>query len=434
MTQRTRFIIYLTVVHLIIAALGAALFLRNPYWLFVVEAIFLGSLLAGVGLMRGLFSSLGFARAGIQLIEDQDFTSRLREVGQPEIDELIVLYNRMVDNLRDERTRLQEQHHFLSHILRVSPSGIVILDFDGQIATLNPAAERLLGRPASELTGRRLGDLAPPLATILPSIPANEAQVVALSGARRVRCHHGTFVDRGFPRSFLLVEELTEELRQAERGAYEKLIRVMAHEVNNTIAASNSLLQSSLTYGSELSEASRPDFEQAIAIVIERTNELNTFMRRSADVFKLPAPAKRPEKIAKLLEDNVRLLSARREAVGVSWRWDIDDRALSIPVDRAQMEQALLNVLQNAVEAVEGDGSITIRVHSRNGRPRVIIEDTGAGIAAEAEKNLFTPFFSTKPRGQGLGLTLVQEILAAHGFDYALEHPPGGPTRFTIAF
>lgn len=434
MTQRTRFILYLVVLHIILAALGVALFLRSPYWLFAVEVILVGSLLAGIGLTRGLFLNLGFARAGVQLIQDQDFTSRFREVGQPEIDELIALYNKMVDNLRDERTRLQEQHHFLSHILRVSPSGIVILDFDGLIATVNPAAEQLLGHSAAELVGRRLDELGPPLAVILTSLPAQEAQVVALSGTRRVKCHHGTFIDRGFSRSFLLIEELTEELRQAERGAYEKLIRVMAHEVNNTVAASNSLLHSCRTYGAELSDASRPDFEHAIGIVIQRTDELNTFMRRFADVFKLPPPAKRLEKIATLLEDNVRLLSARRDAGGISWQWDVDDRHVVIPLDRGQMEQAFLNVLQNAVEAVGGHGSITIRLHSKNGRPTVIIEDTGPGIASEAQRNLFTPFFSTKPRGQGLGLTIVQEILAGHGFDYALECAPGGPTRFTIVF
>jgi PAS domain-containing protein len=247
--------------------LGVALFTRNPYWLLAVEVIFLVSLVVGVGLTRSLFQNLGFARAGIQLIQDQDFTSRIREVGQPEIDELIGLYNRMVDNLRDERTRLQEQHHFLSHILRVSPSGIVILDFDGLIATVNPAAERLLGLRTADLVGRKAVDLGTPLGAALATLPANETHVLALGGARRVKCHHGTFIDRGFPRSFLLIEELTEELRQAERGAYEKLIRVMAHEVNNTVAASNSLLHSSLTYGAELSDASRPDFEQAIGIV-----------------------------------------------------------------------------------------------------------------------------------------------------------------------
>jgi signal transduction histidine kinase len=95
------------------------------------------------------------------------------------------------------------------------------------------------------------------------------------------------------------------------------------------------------------------------------------------------------------------------------------------------MEQAFLNVLQNAVDATGGCGTITIRLRTRDGRPVAMIEDSGAGIAPEAQANLFTPFFSTKPNGQGIGLTLVREILTAHGFDYSLERA-GDVTRFTI--
>jgi signal transduction histidine kinase len=228
---------------------------------------------------------------------------------------------------------------------------------------------------------------------------------------------------------------LTEELRQAERGAYEKLIRVMAHEVNNSVTASNSLLTSALNYRRELSSASRPDFERALGIVIERTEQLNQFMRSFAEVFRLPAPVKKPEAVVPLLERNVQLLSARPDASHVTWQWDVDSRDLLVPMDRGQMEQALLNVLQNAVDATGGQGTVAIRLRSRNGgRPTITVEDSGPGIAPEAQANLFTPFFSTKPHGQGIGLTLVGEVLSGHGFDYALEHPPGQPTRFTIVF
>jgi signal transduction histidine kinase len=102
-------------------------------------------------------------------------------------------------------------------------------------------------------------------------------------------------------------------------------------------------------------------------------------------------------------------------------------------MDRAQMEQALLNVLQNAIEAQAR--TIAVRLHSRNGgRPTLRIEDSGEGFGPEAQSNLFTPFFSTKPNGQGIGLTLVREILSAHGFDYSLHQEPGEPTTFTIVF
>jgi len=434
MTLRGRYVAYIAVVHLVFAALAVALVRSHALWLFAIELAFVVSLAIGIKIGRDLFRHLGFAAEGLRLIREQEFTSRFLEVGQPEVDELIAVYNRMVDNLREERTRLREQEHLLSQILAVSPSGVVILDFEQRVSDVNPAAERLLGRAGGSLRGLRLDALGSPLADALGSLPPGGADVIALGGTRRVKCHHGTFLDRGFARSFYSIEELTEELRQFERAAYEKLVRVMSHEVNNSLAAGNSLLHSCLNYGHELSAASRVDFEQAIGIVIQRTEQLNGFMRRFADVFRLPPPVKQPDEIVTLVENIVRLLSAREDTAGVTWRWDAEDRTLRVPIDRGQMEQALLNVLLNAVEAIDGAGTITIRLSAGPGRPKLMIEDTGPGMAQEAQTNLFTPFFSTKPQGQGIGLTLVQEVLSGHGFDYALERLPNDTTRFTIVF
>jgi two-component system nitrogen regulation sensor histidine kinase NtrY len=414
------------------AALGVYLFRHNPLWLLVVEAAFAVSLWVGWRLAGDLYEQLGLAAEGLRLIRDEEFTSRFLPVGQPEVDDLIGVYNRMVDRLRNERVRLAEQHQFLTQLLDVSPSGVVILDFDRRVSSLNPAAERLLERPADTVVGRPLDAVGSPLADALAALAPGEARLVGLLGARRVKCHHGTFIDRGFPRSFLLVEELTEELRHFERAAYEKLIRVMSHEVNNTVTASNSLLHSSLTYSGDLRAANRHDFEQAIGVVIARTEQLSSFMRRFADVFRLPPPFPQPCDLVPMLQGIVRLLSATPAGAAVTWRWEIDRPSVRVDVDRGQMEQALLNVLKNAVEAIEGEGTITLRVKSAPGPATLSVEDTGAGISAEAQSNLFTPFFSTKPQGEGIGLTLVQEILAGHGFHYALERTPWNTTRFTI--
>ena len=433
MTQRTRFTVYLVMVHALFAGTGVALLLQYPVWLVAVEAAFVVSVGVGIALTRRMFNTISQANAGTQLIRDGEFTSRLLPVGQPEIDELIGVYNRMIDHLRDQRTQLQEQQHFLADVLRVSPAGILVLDFDRRIVSINPAGERLLGRALDDVAGSRLDEVVAPLAGPLAVLQAGETTVITTSSSRRIRCHHGTFLDRGFRRSFILIEELTEEIRQAERSAYEKLIRVMAHEVNNSVTASNSLLTSSLTYGSELSADSRQDFDRAIGIVIERTAQLNRFMRSFADVFRLPAPFKHSERVVEVLESTVRLVSAKPDASGVTWTWDVDDNNLTVPMDRGQMEQAFINVLQNAVEAQAR--TIAVRLHSRNGgRPTLRIEDSGDGFGLEAQSNLFTPFFSTKPNGQGIGLTLVREILSAHGFDYSLHRHPGEPTTFTIVF
>jgi nitrogen fixation/metabolism regulation signal transduction histidine kinase len=433
---RARLVTYFVVVHLALAGLGGWLVWTEPFALIGVEVALIASLAVGVALVRRAIGYRALASDARRLVHDQAFTSRFLPVGEPDVDELIALYNRMVDRLRDERVRLAEQHQFLAQVLEVSPSGIVVLGFDGEVTSLNPAAARLLGVPAATI-GRPLADLGSPLAAAMTGLDRGDSQVVGLDGSARVRVQRGGFVDRGFPRAFFVLEELTGELRQAERAAYEKLIRVMSHEVNNTVASSTSLLQSSLTYASELSPENRNDFETALGVVIARTGQLNTFMKGFADVFRLPAPARQPCELVAILERVVALLSARPEAGGIAWRWELDAPAIRVSADPAQLEQAILNVVKNAVEAVAGDGSggtVTIRAASKTAPTRLVIEDSGAGLTPEAQANLFTPFFSTKPGGQGIGLTLVGEILAGHGFDYALERTPHGTTAFRITF
>jgi nitrogen fixation/metabolism regulation signal transduction histidine kinase len=430
---RARLVTYFVVVHLALAGLGGWLVWTEPFALIGVELALLVSLAVGIGLVRRAIAHRALAADARRLVHDQAFTSRFLPVGEPDVDALIALYNRMVDTLRDERVRLAEQHQFLAQVLSVSPSGIVVLGFDGEITSLNPAAARLLGVPPTTV-GRPLAALGSPLAAAMAALTSGASQVVGVDGAHRVRVQRGGFVDRGFPRAFFVLEELTGELRQAERAAYEKLIRVMSHEVNNTVASSTSLLQSSLTYARELGEESRRDFEAALGVVITRTSQLNAFMKGFADVYRLAAPARQPCELVAVLERVVALLSARPEAAAIEWRWALDAPAIRISADPAQLEQAILNVVKNAVEAVGGPGSITIRVVSKTLPPTLTIEDTGPGLAADAQANLFTPFFSTKPGGQGIGLTLVGEILAGHGFDYTLARTDRDTTAFTIVF
>jgi len=139
------------------------------------------------------------------------------------------------------------------------------------------------------------------------------------------------------------------------------------------------------------------------------------------------------EDLSTLADATVRLVSSRSEAAGVTWHKDLTAGA-RVDCDRGQIEQALINVVQNAADAAGRTGTVIVRVCTHDGRAVVTVDDNGPGIAPEAVHNLFTPFFSTKPHGQGIGLTLVQEVLAAHGCDYRLERLASGWTRFTIGF
>jgi C4-dicarboxylate-specific signal transduction histidine kinase len=207
---------------------------------------------------------------------------------------------------------------------------------------------------------------------------------------------------------------------------------MLSHEVNNTVGASNSLLNSCLTYGAQLTSDDRRDFEHAIGVVIARTAQLNAFMRSFADVVRLPLPQKTDVSIADLAKDLVRLLGGESERRRVRIVQEIAPDLGSVAIDRAQLEQALVNIAKNGLEAIGEDGTLTIRARRRDNVRVLEVEDTGPGVPPEARAQLFTPFFSTKEHGQGIGLTLVQEILANHRFGYALDGPPGGPTRFTV--
>jgi two-component system nitrogen regulation sensor histidine kinase NtrY len=434
MSLRLKFILYLIAVHLLFAGVAIYLLLQNRLWLLVVEAVFLISLTLGLTLIKNLFGTLELINTGAQFINDGDFTARFREVGQKELDQLVHIYNRMIDHLRDERLKLQEQNYFLDKVLTASPSGIITLDFDYRIAMLNPCAETLLQSNVEALLGKTLAELRTPFADELNELRVGESRVINLMGRQRIKCQRSQFFDRGFLRDFILMEELTEELRQSEKAAYEKLIRMMSHEVNNSVGAANSLLHSCLNYKGQLLEDDRDDFENALNVVISRTGQLNRFMKSFADVVRLPAPNLQPNNVLQLLKDIALLLREESLRRNIEWLWEIQTELEPVFLDRGQMEQALVNILKNACEAIGQDGRIIIRAGLKGRRQFLTVEDTGGGIAQEVRANLFTPFFSTKKDGKGIGLTMVQEILDNHKFDFSLESDPGNPTRFTIYF
>jgi two-component system nitrogen regulation sensor histidine kinase NtrY len=434
MSLRLKFIFYLIAVHLLFAGVAIYLLMKHRIWLLAVEAVFIVSLYLGQRLIRQLFNTIELVNTGAQFIQDSDFTSRFSEVGQPELDQLIAVYNRMADHLREERTRMQEQNYFLDKVLAASPSGIITLDFDGRIATVNPAVEQMLQIALADLVGKRLGELNSAIASPMESIKLGESQVLPLAGRRKIRCHRLQFQDRGFPRDFLLIEELTEELRQAEKIAFEKIIRMMSHEVNNSVGSANSLLHSCLHYTDQLNTDDRQDFENALRVVISRTDHLNQFMRNFADVFRLPPPNLQPCDVRSLVENVALLFRAELVKRNVEIRFISESEMQPIKLDRSQMEQVFINVLKNAIEAIGQQGVVTVRFGKLSGKPFVAIEDTGSGIPPAVRTNLFTPFFSTKENGQGIGLTLVQEILDGHRFEFSLESLPNQPTRFTIFF
>ncbi|MBT4098685.1 MAG: GHKL domain-containing protein, partial [Gemmatimonadetes bacterium] len=151
-----------------------------------------------------------------------------------------------------------------------------------------------------------------------------------------------------------------------------------------------------------------------------------------ADVIRLPDPQLQQVDLHVLLEE-IQLLMSAQGSSEIDWVWDVVDAPDLISMDKNQMEQVLVNIFKNALEAIGEVGRIAIRIDRAGEDPRLVIEDTGCGIDTIVQQQLFTPFFSTKAQGQGLGLTMVSEILTRHGFEFSLESQDGA-TQFEIVF
>jgi nitrogen fixation/metabolism regulation signal transduction histidine kinase len=436
-TLRLRFLIYIFTLHAVFAAC-AVWFLRDRrVWLILVELFFVASLAVGIYLLRSYFGPLKLIESGAQYLQDGEFTTRFTPTGQRDVDRLIEVYNQMVDRLREERIRNEEQEQLLRKVMNETPGGVITLDVNGKVYSVNPAAEALLQTDADAIIGQPLEALGTPLARQLAQVPRDGSRLLPLRGRRRVRCQAATFVDRGFPRRFLILDELTDELHRTEKTAYEKLIRMMSHEVNNTSGAVQSLLQSCLAYKQQLNHGDREDFRRAIDVAIRRTGHLDEFMRGFANVVRLPRPARRPSNPWEIASQVGLLFHDQCKAATIGWREEIESDLPLVSCDPVQLEQALVNVVKNAVEAVQatgGPGEILVRGGRQGRRSFLSVIDSGPGLSSEVQAQLFTPFYTTRENGQGIGLMMVQEILLAHGFDFSLENRPTGGANFTILF
>jgi len=432
LSLRTKIVAYLVLIHGVLAVISFFVLRENRLWLLAIEVLFAVSISLGFLLVRSFFVPLELIRTGAELISERDFTSQFRPVGQPEMDALIEIYNRMIGRLREERLKAQEQHYFLDRILNASPAGIVTLDFDGHVSLLNPSARELLGLSDEQSLGRDLADLSGAGAS-LADVPLGESRVLT-HGRRRLKVSRAELFDRGFPRGFLILEELTEELRSSEKAAYGKLIRMMSHEVNNSVGPVSSLLDSFRGYSDQLGDEDRQDFTNAVTVAIARLERLGAFVNGFAEVVRLPEPDRRPCDIRQLLDEILVLLRPELERRHIQCTWEKAEPLAPIDLDRNLFEQVLVNVLKNAMESIGEEGRISLRLAWESTRPVLSIADTGPGIPEEIRPLLFTPFFSTKRDGRGLGLTLIQEILTRHGFDFGLENREDGGAELWVGF
>lgn len=366
---------------------------------------------------------------GMELLREQDFSSRLSPVGQHEADRIVNIFNRMMDQLKNERLRLREQNHFLDLLIQASPMGVIITDLDGNISQANPMAIKMLGIHLESLLNKPIEKIDSPLATELTALSKEETRVVRLNDANIYRCTFTFFIDRGFQHPFYLIERMTDEVIRAEKKAYEKVIRMIAHEVNNTTAGITSTLDTV-----EQALATEKDMEEicdVMHVCTERCFSMSKFITRFADVVKIPEPLLSRNSLNETATTCVRFMEGLCNDHHIQLTLQCAPDVGDVNLDTSLFEQVLVNIIKNAVESIGQDGEIRITTTA----PATLeVADNGPGISKETEEKLFSPFFSTKPHGQGIGLIFIREVLNRHGCTFSLRTYNDGWTRFRISF
>lgn len=419
-------------VFLLLVLGGGLLFLSsrlNMIYFYIGEGLVLFILCYLPFFYRKIVKPLNSIGSGMELLREQDFSSRLSPVGQYEADRIVNVFNRMMEQLKNERLRLREQNNFLDLLIKASPMGVILTTLDEDLSELNPMAQKMLGVRQEDVLGKKMNEIDSLLAAELANVPKGETATVRLNDSNIYRCTHSSFIDRGFQHPFFLIESLTDEVMKAEKKAYEKVIRMIAHEVNNTTAGITSTLD---TVEQALSaEEGMDDICDVMRVCTERCFSMSRFITRFADVVKIPEPTLTPVDLNDLAFTCKRFMEGMCADRNIKLRLEIDETLKEVKMDASLFEQVLVNIIKNAAESIEKDGEIIVRTLS----PAIVeVVDNGKGISKEVEAKLFSPFFSTKPNGQGIGLIFIREVLMRHGCTFSLRTYADGLTRFRILF
>ncbi|HMQ46898.1 MAG TPA: ATP-binding protein [Saprospiraceae bacterium] len=409
---------------LLLLVSGFLIFKENKLFFFLIELGVITFMLAAYWLYREIFKPIRLLAQGVEAIQDQDFSVKLSKTGHPESDKLIDVYNTMIRHLRLERAATQEHLLLLEKITRISPIGILILSVEKKIILANPQIQKLLKINENKLRGQYLTSIDHPFFKVFLTLKNGESKVYNSISGEKLKIQKTAFFDRGMPCYFMTVEELTDAILSAEKETYGKIIRMMAHEINNSVGAVSSILDTLL----QVQE--NEELRYAINLALNRTKQLKKFIGNYADIVRMPQPSKQKTDIVALVKNMANFMRYKIQDKTIDIQLNTPDQPLWVFVDAVQMEQVIINVLSNAIEAIEQQGTIKISVDQKPAR--LVIEDNGKGISTEKETMLFSPFYSDKPGGQGIGLTLSREVLMNHKLEFSLSTSMEGKTAFII--
>jgi len=352
-------------------------------------------------------------------LREGDFSIRARGAAPDDpLGEAMLEVNFLGQILREQRLGALEATALLRTVMSEIEVAVFAFDGDQKLRLVNRAGERLLAQPAERLMGKGAADLG--LADCLAGESASTLQMSFPGGGGRFEVHRSTFRERGAPHQLLVLSDLSRALREEERQAWQRLVRVLGHELNNSLAPIKSIAGS---LEGLVAREPRPadwqdDMQRGLGVIAARAESLNRFMDAYSRMARLPQPKQQPLEVSALI----------KRVVSLETRMTVDLQggpAITIRADGDQLEQLLINLVRNAVDAsLETGGSVHVGWRRSIRHIEVSIEDEGPGLSNTS--NLFVPFFTTKPAGSGIGLVLSRQIAEAHGGTLTLENRKSG--------
>jgi len=395
-------------------------FVESVWMAAVAAGLVISPLIAWAGSMIATrWSRMARALAdGIASIKDHDFSVSVTRATSDEMGELVEAYNGLGDRLRVERQSLYQRELMLDTVIQTTPLALVLTNDADAVLYSNTTARQLFGE-GRKLEGERFSRyLAVAPAPLREAIDRGGDTLFTLELAGEPQVYHVSqrrFLLNAQPHRLLMLKQLTREINSQEVATWKKVIRVIAHELNNSLAPI-----SSLAHSGQILSRSSPDADQLMrvfATIEERARHLAGFIEGYSQFAKLPHPRLVPVSWDVLLE--------RLRAV-VAFRLADPPPSRSASFDKVQMEQALINLLKNARESGSKPDDIELCVALAAQGFVIEVRDRGPGFTAAALENALVPFYSTKETGTGLGLTLCREIVEAHGGRLRIANREGG--------
>ena len=353
----------------------------------------------------------------LEALREGDYSLRTRSPGREDALGLILYeVNELAQTFHDQRLDALEASNLLTRVLSVIDVALFAFDEEGQLRLLNRAGERLLGRPQAELLGRTAEDLG--LAVCLTGETPRVMDFAIDDRFGRWELRRRTFRWDGRPHRLVVLADLSQVLREEQRLAWQRLIRVLSHEINNSLTPIKSIADSlGRLLDREIGDEEVGDLRDGLRVIGGRSEALGRFMSSYAQLARLPRPDRRDVEVA----DWVKRVAALEARLSVSIEAGPD---LTIHADGDQLDQLLINLVENAADAaLETGGGVRVRWSEKEHYLELQVEDDGPGLAQTA--NLFVPFFTTKPTGSGIGLALGRQIAEAHGGTLVLGNRRG---------